>query len=325
MSMEERRKEIQVHRDLLRAELKVAEESRHRVTMDMKNREIKVNALRAKFETLAASRIGSADGGEEMSQAHFVIKAAQIREELQRKGDVLDSKIRTVEREIGALDATLKQLVSSNSTFRSGFQLANMKGEDAKKLYALEKKNKLLSNALFKKRKEYQRVSNEAEDANREMKQVNEDVAKLKKLLQELQVTKESVERDLNQESKKCESSRQKVKGHVADLRECRNVAPTEMLEEERRIRQMASNEIDENVLQILSTLGDEFPEIRASMKSKMDDLGLDFSERPSSRGSSTSSSSSSSAESDGRIGAKTRAETKFAPSTKASFEVDGL
>ena len=59
----------------------------------------KIDKLRKRYEILSVS-MAPPDDGEEHSQAYYVIKAAQDREELQREGDDLDSKIRKAEREI---------------------------------------------------------------------------------------------------------------------------------------------------------------------------------------------------------------------------------
>jgi hypothetical protein len=71
-----------------RAGIKLSEEERHRVAMDLKDRLAKVTVLKAKYDTLCA-RMKAEEGEEERSQAYFVIKAAQRREELQREGDEL--------------------------------------------------------------------------------------------------------------------------------------------------------------------------------------------------------------------------------------------
>ena len=80
MSMEEREKEIQVHKDILISELKSAEEERHKVAVELQVRSQKVKNLRIKYEGLCSrnkSSSGEGEGaGEERSQAYYVIKAA---------------------------------------------------------------------------------------------------------------------------------------------------------------------------------------------------------------------------------------------------------
>lgn len=45
MSMEERRQEVEVHRDALRAELKLVREDVHRLTLELKERALKVGVI----------------------------------------------------------------------------------------------------------------------------------------------------------------------------------------------------------------------------------------------------------------------------------------
>mmetsp|Transcript_9124 Transcript_9124/g.17160 ORF Transcript_9124/g.17160 Transcript_9124/m.17160 type:complete len:907 (-) Transcript_9124:51-2771(-) len=117
MSMEERRQEIEIHRDGLRAELRLLRDDVHRVTLELNERLARVEKLQSKCETISSKHRGAGDAedAEEKSQAYYVIKAAQEREELQREGDALDSKIQKAEKEVAALEQTLVQLVSANN------------------------------------------------------------------------------------------------------------------------------------------------------------------------------------------------------------------
>ena len=81
ISMEERKQEISVHRDILKAELKVLNDDRHNITMELRSRQANVDRLKARFDSVARS-----ETEETHSQAYYIIKAAQKREELQRKG-----------------------------------------------------------------------------------------------------------------------------------------------------------------------------------------------------------------------------------------------
>ena len=79
MSMEEREKEIQVHKDILVSEQKAAEAERHKVAVELQERKTKVKNLRIKYEGLvsrAHSSSGEVEAAGEHSQAYYVIKAA---------------------------------------------------------------------------------------------------------------------------------------------------------------------------------------------------------------------------------------------------------
>jgi hypothetical protein len=64
MSMEEREKEIQVHKDILQSELKAAEEERHKVAVELQQRKNKVKNLNIKYEGLVQKNKSSNEDAE---------------------------------------------------------------------------------------------------------------------------------------------------------------------------------------------------------------------------------------------------------------------
>jgi len=87
LSIKEREKEIQVHKEILIAEHKAAEEERHKTAMELSQKITRANNLKLKYDSIVQKNKKSSDddgGVEEHSQAYYVIKTAQEKEELQR-------------------------------------------------------------------------------------------------------------------------------------------------------------------------------------------------------------------------------------------------
>ena len=166
MSMEEREKEIQVHKDILISESKAAEEERHKVAVELQYRKTRVKNLRIKYEGLIQrnkSSTGEVEAPGEHSQAYYVIKAAQEKEELQRYGDELDGKLRKCEKEIKALANTLDHLKMRNKNYRDKF-IQGAEGADLEKKQILEDQCRAASETLFKKRRELQKLQKDYDD-----------------------------------------------------------------------------------------------------------------------------------------------------------------
>jgi chromosome segregation ATPase len=182
LSMQERKKEIAVHTEVQAAQLRLAEEERHKAQIEVGQRKQQVAKLAAKYETLCKSsrlRGTDEDDGEPKSQAYYLIQAAQKREELQRQGDELDQEIRRREREMRALEATLAHVNKRNSSYRQSFQKANMKSNEAEDMKQLEEQAKLAQDALFRRKKELQRLSTDFEEDERRLQQVEAQCGRL--------------------------------------------------------------------------------------------------------------------------------------------------
>merc|ERR1711957_77545 len=163
--------------DILLSEFKAAEEERHKVAVELQFRKNRVKNLRIKYEGLVqknASSTGEVDAPGEHSQAYYVIKAAQEKEELQRYGDELDGKIRKSEKELKALINTLDHLKLRNKNYRDKF-MQGAEGADLDRKQILEDQCRAASENLFRKRRELQQMQSNFDGASRELMEIRNE------------------------------------------------------------------------------------------------------------------------------------------------------
>lgn len=87
-------------RQALEAELKLVKGDLHRVTQELQERRQRVEKLEAKFAVVSTKKKSVYDEEEPKSQAYYVIKAAQQRQELQASGDRLDAENHRLQKEV---------------------------------------------------------------------------------------------------------------------------------------------------------------------------------------------------------------------------------
>ena len=166
LSMREREREVELHSEVQKAEVKGAEEARHGLARDLKERQIKVEKLQKKYETIAGKlhKQDELPNGEEHSQAYYIIAAAQEREELQREGDELNREIRQCETEVAALNNTQAMLNGRNQLYRAGLQKPDPEGSDAALKVSLEEQQRAAVDKLYKHRAYLREITSDFEE-----------------------------------------------------------------------------------------------------------------------------------------------------------------
>ncbi|KAL3668603.1 hypothetical protein V7S43_005906 [Phytophthora oleae] len=295
-SMEERKREIAAHQELQRAANKAVEDERHRVSVELADRENRVRKLQAKFETLckmgayADDDDGTGEAGKERSQAYFVIRAAQRREELQREGDELDDKIRVAEKDVRALKKTLAHLEERNSAYRKSFHRADLAGDDAQRLAALEAQAKMAEDTFFKKKKELARVELDVTSETQRLREVETQRDFARANATQLEGALSQVEREVQTERGKWGKV---VKKLGRQMREHRQYAVSASgfdddgswrTKEQIMLEALELKEISASLLYTLGQLANEFPEIGDPLQMAVREVGMQIPAVPPGR-----------------------------------------
>ncbi|XP_039620874.1 coiled-coil domain-containing protein 39-like [Polypterus senegalus] len=164
-AMRERQDEIKVHREMLHTQYRLIDQERQAISMEVNEKLAKIEKLKKRYEVVTLA-IAPPEGEQESTQAYYIVKAAQEKEELLREGNELDTKIHKTEKEIEALENTLDLLNRHNSTYRKSVNKVTDSGEDYEEKLKLEEKNQILEGKFLDKAKQKEQVQEEMQSMN---------------------------------------------------------------------------------------------------------------------------------------------------------------
>ncbi|XP_018335648.1 coiled-coil domain-containing protein 39 [Agrilus planipennis] len=135
--MRERLIELGTNKEIVNLKRRNVNEEKSRLKRDLSTRLIKVDQLQKKYY-MALMCLGKDDSGQPLSVTHFKIKKAQEKYMLQQEGDQLDNKVKKAEKEIIAMENTLKVVNSANVAFRNSVSAIDTEGEELQEQRELE-------------------------------------------------------------------------------------------------------------------------------------------------------------------------------------------
>lgn len=321
LTVEERMNEISQLKKMNTAVMRSKEQARHESQMELTQCESKVNKLKSKFVTLSGKIRGSSDGNSgdsdenEKSQVFYMIKIAQEREELQQKGDKLDTEIRKAEKDVKLLYKSLKHLNTGNQQYRTSLHSIEL-DEDfgTVKPHSKSKNDKVVKQVQYKnelesKAREINNTLYHSKQAMHDLKdhskQLISQVNLLKSKINEISGEIDKYQMSTNRLNKKIDSQNEKLNRAKTNIAKTKTQLTSSLSDSSKNsLLQRISNEVELRTLRrkekmvhdMLQHIVGQFPELQQSVISKMkeNNIQLKFNGPTLSSLDSTSSNSQS-------------------------------
>ncbi|KAL9963526.1 hypothetical protein ACROYT_G027041 [Oculina patagonica] len=308
-AMKQRRHEIDIHKDMLKAQIKSSEEERQTVSSELHERISKIDKLRKRYEILMIS-MAPPEGEEERSQAYYVIKAAQEKEELQREGDELDAKIRKAEKEIRALENTLRLMNGRNETYRKSFNKVDEMSEEFDEKQRLEDQMRAVMDKYKYKRRQIRELQEDLGSMQSTLDNLNADEQTLVEVITEKQAKTTNLQKELDEQKTKKDRAAREASKIARTVRSAKKSSGELHEEKDMDLREL--REFNTRTMKQMGEVLHSHPDLGPSVQIYFSQAGLPMPpspgpgmSRPTSSRSSRSSGTLSSARSDISTGSR--------------------
>ncbi|XP_038050649.1 coiled-coil domain-containing protein 39-like [Patiria miniata] len=317
-AMKERHNEIGIHKEMLQAQLKGAEEERGTVSAELHERITKIDKLRKRYEILMVS-MAPPEGEEDRSQAYYVIRAAQEKEELQRKGDELDAKIRKAEKEIKALENTLRLMNGRNETYRKSFNRVTESSEEFEEKQRLDEQLRAAMDKYKYKRRQIRELQDDLQTMSNTMENLLRDQKAYEEMVEEKENKQHQMIREHEEQKAKIERVSKQMARYAREVRTAKKVKGESHEEKDFGLREL--RDFNKNISKQIGDVIHSHPDVIPTTHMLFSQAGLQVPPTPtgSARGYSRPGSAYSARSSASLGSPKTPSSVRSSPSSRAS------
>ncbi|CAG9859183.1 unnamed protein product [Phyllotreta striolata] len=274
-AMKERQLEINSQKQILLIKKRSLDEDKSRLKGDLTLRRLRVEQYQKKYD-MAISGLGKDENGEPLTLAAIKIKNAQEKFFLQEEGDSLDNKIKTAEKEIVALENTLKVINLTNTAFKKNLKPVTDTEPEYEEMHALEKELRETFEELKDYRNEVTSKESQLQETLQKLKNVEEELHKNKEEVQNMEeeiiiVTKQ--EQDKEQKLKRVECELKKLSKQLKG----KNKKVLYKYNRDFEIRQL--QDINKKALYQLQEIGTNSPSLMTAITQLLDENHLELPE----------------------------------------------
>uniref|UniRef100_A0A8C5KVA7 Coiled-coil domain-containing protein 39 n=1 Tax=Jaculus jaculus TaxID=51337 RepID=A0A8C5KVA7_JACJA len=286
----ERNEEIEVHRTMLASQIRYVDQERQSVSADFHERLSKIDKLKSRYEILTVVMLPP-EGEEEKTQAYYVIKAAQEKEELQREGDSLDAKINKAEKEIYALENTLQVLKSCNKNYKQSFQKVTPSSDEYGLKIQLEEQKRVADEKYRYKQRQIRELQEDLQSMENTLEVIKHLSTNAKEKLSEKQAYLIQLRKETEEQKPKLERVTKQCAKLTKEIRLLKHTKDETFEEQDIKFREVKQfhKDIDDMLTKVM-----ENADIRVILQTHFQQNGLDLP-TGSGRGSRQSSRSSQS------------------------------
>ncbi|KAK0131179.1 Coiled-coil domain-containing protein 39 [Merluccius polli] len=295
-AMREREAEIRFHREMLSKEMKIAQQERQELSAEVHERLSKIDKMRKRYEVLIIS-MATPEGEEDKSQAYYVIKVAQEKEELRRKGDNLDAKIRKMETEIRALDNTIQLINNCNTSYRKSFHKVPESSPEKEEKVRLEEQQRAVEEKHRYRRRQIRELQEDIQGMSRTMEMLGQEDRIERERTEDAQSRMAQLNKEVDSQNEKLSRVTKQCSKLTREIRSANKSAAGRSFEE-RDIELREMRDFNRTVNRMLLEVVEEQPHLQASIQEYFLQANLPLptpSSTPASRQSSNTSSARSS------------------------------